>query len=163
IDGVDVPNIFNGVPNEAAGQICAINFCPNDFETAADLSAYIEPLTAFNECNNECGLPSGVEPTPSENLLVQSTTSSMKLKAFPNPYKDMLNVNYQFDYDTDVSIKFFDLRGVLVINKEIKAYRAGDSKVETFNMRGRQDQVLFMQITTNREQAVKKIISTNKR
>ncbi|WP_394368537.1 Ig-like domain-containing protein [Aegicerativicinus sediminis] len=163
VNGVNVPDIFNGTPDASANEICAIDFCLSGDADAATLSEYIKPLTAFNECNNTCGLPSGVVPTNNLETTNSSAMLGMDILTYPNPHDGVLNVRYKFDYDTDVSIKFYDLKGSLVMDKEIKGYHKGEDGLETFQMRQRQDQVLFMQVTSNREQTVKKIIATDRK
>lgn len=54
-------------------------------------------------------------------------TASADFNVYPVPFKDVLNVQYKFNYKSDVTIEVFDMRGVLV--KTVKDQQAYPGKV----------------------------------
>ncbi|WP_170110183.1 T9SS type A sorting domain-containing protein [Flavilitoribacter nigricans] len=118
---LDIAGIFNATPG--VDEAYAISFCPDDFTSASQLSAYIDPLTAFNECNNDCGLPSqieqgsmviGADPMATEML-------NNNLTVYPNPANDQLNLRFKLDSDQEISIQIADSNGRIFRTNRIEA------------------------------------------
>jgi len=69
-----------------------------------------------------------------------------------------LNIKYNFDYKSDVTIQIFDMRGQLM--KTAKEANASKDKVTTLSTDfARGNQVYIVKVTTDRESFLKKIIS----
>ncbi|WNH10506.1 T9SS type A sorting domain-containing protein [Thalassobellus suaedae] len=162
VNGVNIPNIFNGTPDATMNEVASINFCLNDFDSAADLSTYIEPLTAFNECNNTCGLPSQQEFSAQSTSKSSMTAKSINFTAYPVPYTNVLNIRYNYSFDTNIAIDIYDIRGARVMSKDITNYKKGSQGNVQFDMTRNTNRVLFVRLTTNRGDLVKKIISVDR-
>ena len=75
------------------------------------------------------------------------------------PFKDVLNVQYKFNYKSDVTIEVFDMRGVLV--KTVKDQQAYPGKVMSMpvDFKYAAEQVYFIKISTKKGSYIKKVIS----
>ncbi|MBK5193262.1 MAG: T9SS type A sorting domain-containing protein, partial [Flavobacteriaceae bacterium] len=122
---------------------------------------------------NNAGCPLGgsratTKPTPScvvstnakesGNITLESSSKAEQFSAYPVPFKETLNIKYNFDYKSDVTIQIFDMRGQLM--KTAKEANASKDKVTTLSVdfvRG--NQVYIVRVTTDRESFFKQIIS----
>ncbi|MCC1484551.1 T9SS type A sorting domain-containing protein, partial [Winogradskyella immobilis] len=89
-------------------------------------------------------------------------TSSVDFSASPVPFEDTLNVNYRFDYNTDVKIDVYDMRGSLVSTTTNYKYLAGRNGRTTLDMSRLQNAVYLVRVTTNKGTLAKKVISAKK-
>ena len=87
------------------------------------------------------------------------TTSKADFSAYPVPFKETLNIKYEFDYQSPATIQFFDMRGQLL--RTVKEAKAFNGKVTTINIdfSMRANQMYVVKVTTDRETFVKQIIS----
>jgi len=93
---------------------------------------------------------------PNSKLTIPELTK--QFSAYPVPFKETLNIKYNFDYKSDVTIQIFDMRGQLM--KTAKETNASKDKVTTLSVdfaRGSQDYIV--QVKTDRESFFKQIIS----
>ena len=97
----------------------------------------------------------------SEEVIVMPTeqTASADFNVYPVPFKDVLNVQYKFNYKSDVTIEVFDMRGVLV--KTVKDQQAYPGKVMSMpvDFKYAAEQVYFIKISTKKGSYIKKVIS----
>ncbi|PHN08124.1 T9SS type A sorting domain-containing protein [Flavilitoribacter nigricans] len=155
VNGVNVPNIFNGTPDASANEICAINFCLNGATSASQLSAYIKPLTAFNECNNTCGLPS---QNPFLAIPQFTERVNTEMRVFPNPAKDQVNLQFNLDADRQISIRVMDMNGKLYRTMQIDAMQGVNT--ETIELDGLSSGLYLIQFTDGERVQTKRFIRT---
>ncbi|TXG35839.1 T9SS type A sorting domain-containing protein, partial [Seonamhaeicola maritimus] len=106
----------------------------------------------------------GNAPTPGEmncEVVVDpwSKTIDTKVTAYPIPFTDQVNVSYKFEYDTDVTINVYDIKGALIRQAEDTNYAKGTYGTKTIDLSRADDQMYFVRLTTSKESAVRKIIS----
>ncbi|WP_299335396.1 T9SS type A sorting domain-containing protein [uncultured Psychroserpens sp.] len=89
--------------------------------------------------------------------------NSFDFKAYPVPFKDIVNIAYELDFDSDVSIQIMDIRGMVLEDVTIKGYIKNTEGKSQFNLSNIKDQILFVRVTTNRGSVLKKIVSSNKK
>ncbi|SDB25611.1 protein of unknown function DUF11 [Flavobacteriaceae bacterium MAR_2010_188] len=101
------------------------------------------------------------EPGSKESEL-SKVSNQTYFKAYPVPFEDELTIEYRFDYDTDVTIDVFDTKGALVKTNKKHNYRSGSNEKLKLDFSRHENQLYFVQIGTNREQIVKKVIRNGK-
>ena len=79
--------------------------------------------------------------------------------AYPVPFKERVNVRFDFDFDTPVKIEVFDTKGLLVLSKEAN-HRAGDLMDLPLEIARNTDQLYYVKITTNQGTITKKVLSS---
>ncbi|WP_242087026.1 T9SS type A sorting domain-containing protein, partial [Aestuariivivens sediminis] len=95
-----------------------------------------------------------------EPELVQDL-ETVDFKAYPVPFDQEVNINYSFDYDTDVHIDVFDMKGALIRSSENTQYIKGSLETTTIDLSGTDNQMFFVRITTREGTAIKKIVSSS--
>ncbi|MBF6641154.1 T9SS type A sorting domain-containing protein, partial [Flavobacterium sp. J49] len=97
-----------------------------------------------------------VDPVANETT-ARATTSSFSV--YPVPFKNELNVKYNFENNSEVVIEVFDVRGVLVqTTTDPNGYYEKEVKIDVNFSKG-SNQVYFIRITTNQGTETKKIVS----
>ena len=165
-----------GIMNLARQSVAALlNACSNEinFEiaTAAEVIAYVNAgfndagTTAYNlDMMNNAGCTLGgsrATTAPSESCSSSSASSvdaSAGISVSPVPFKDHLNIKYEFDYESAADIQIFDMRGNLV--KSHRESNAGFGKVTTLNadfVRG--EQMYIVKVTTSQGTYTKNVVS----
>ena len=82
-------------------------------------------------------------------------------KAYPVPFNKELTVQYEFDYDTDVTIEVFNTRGLKITELKNSNYSKGTLDSTKLNLSSQNDQLFFIKLTTAKRQFTKKVVSTN--
>ncbi len=141
----------------------------NDIASAVDMIN-----NAFDECRMPMGY--GVEPLPcsiTEPTAAEATVlakvvvpeeptvidSSVDFKVYPVPFEDVINVQYRFMYDTDVTIQVFNLQGGLIYGVVDNLYNNGEMATKQINLSRTFDQALIVRLTTNKEKLNKNIVA----
>lgn len=102
------------------------------------------------------------------NLEDYSNTSSIKdyltngkdlFLVYRAPFDKGVIVNYSFQYNTDVLIEIFDVKGALIIKKEALNYQKNIVVEDTINLSSINDQVLLVRLTTDKEVLVQRTIN----
>ncbi|MCK8480772.1 T9SS type A sorting domain-containing protein, partial [Psychroserpens algicola] len=84
-------------------------------------------------------------------------------KAYPVPYKDVVNLAYEFNFKTNVAIEIMDIRGTSIIRITNDDYVKGSEGKTTIDLSDAKDQILFVRMTTSQGSVIKKIVSSNKK
>ena len=92
----------------------------------------------------------------------QAAARSVDFTASPVPFNNTLNIGYQFDYDTDVTVDVYDMRGSLVSTNTNRKYVAGREGLTSLDVSHLQNAVYLVRVTTNKETLAKKVISAKK-
>ena len=105
---------------------------------------------ATKAASDECSTAAA----PAQDSKVQEVTFSV----FPVPFKDELNIRYEFDYKSDALIQIFDVRGNLVkTQKDSKVSSGHTTTINTDFVRGQQ--MYLVKVTTNRGTFVRSVVS----
>jgi hypothetical protein len=111
---------------------------------------------------SSCGEPDNNiagKMAPEEKKL-DTETSKVGFDAYPVPFKNILNIKYNFDYVSNVRIDVFNSQGVLVLSKnDTNSYLNKEVALDLKTNNG-QGQVYIVKLTTDRGSSVKKIISS---
>ncbi|WP_206080409.1 T9SS type A sorting domain-containing protein, partial [Mangrovimonas sp. CR14] len=90
---------------------------------------------------------------------IQNETVAVDFKAYPVPFKDIVNISYRFDFDTKVTLEIIDLSGRLVYTKNIQNYVKGTNGMETIDLTKTNSQMLFVRLITDQGIKIKKIVA----
>ena len=82
-----------------------------------------------------------------------------QFKAYPVPFNDILNVEYKYEYKTDVQIQVYDTKGLLITRETDKAYVKGTIGSTALNLSRVADQTLIIKVISNQEVMSKMVIS----
>ncbi|RIA09017.1 putative repeat protein (TIGR01451 family) [Flavobacteriaceae bacterium MAR_2010_72] len=143
---LDVSSLDNGV-YVIAHALISEHLCEDCYEAVDDGGSY-------SPRKNSVSCRSG------KNTSKESSQSNFK--AYPVPFRDELTIEYSFEYDTDVTIEVFDIKGALVKTKKKHNYRSGSNEKLKLDFSRHDNQLYFVKIGTNREQFVKKVIRNGK-
>ncbi len=157
-NGVKVPKIYFGSPDASANEICDVTICfAADEFSASSFSAYIEPLTAFNECNNTCGLPSqegSSDVAPESNfqivgdLMEEVDAQHFDVTAFPNPTSSYITLKLDNVQEVGALVQIRDALGRMVEDQQLDA--SGDIQT-TLNLSGYAEGLYFVRVRTNED------------
>ncbi len=86
----------------------------------------------------------------------------MDFKAYPVPFDHEVTISYEFDFRTDVTIEFFDTKGLLVLTESNTRYVAGSTGRTKVNLSRLSNQMFYVKLTTSQGTVTKKIVSSGK-
>ena len=72
-----------------------------------------------------------------------------------------MNIKYSFDYETDVTIEVFDIKGTLVKSDINNNYVKGTQDKTTLDLSKTANQLFFVRLTTSNGTVTKKIVSSS--
>ena len=107
----------------------------------------------FDECRLEVPVVIDLALTPT------GVANEPIFTAYPVPFRDVLNIKYDFDYKSDVKIEIFDSKGSLLMTEnDTDAYFNKEISVRPRFNRG-DGQLFFVKLITNQGVSIKKVIS----
>ena len=86
---------------------------------------------------------------------------SVDFTAYPVPFENEVNIKYMFDYDTDVKIEVFDIKGALIRESLNQNYIKDKVFTTKIDLSRTDNQMYFVRLTTDKGTVVKKIISSS--
>lgn len=87
-----------------------------------------------------------------------SSFSNFGFRTYQTVNTNTLNVNYELDIDSDVTVEVLNMRGI-ILKREIKQnYKAGTDETMQIDMSDESDHILFVRMTTKSGVDIKKII-----
>ena len=89
-----------------------------------------------------------------------AVTKSVDFTAYPVPFESEVNLKYSFDYDTDINIEVFDMKGALVRKAENRSYIKGTTETTKIDLSRTDNQMFFVRLTTKQGTIIKKIVSS---
>ncbi|MEG9326955.1 T9SS type A sorting domain-containing protein [Salinimicrobium catena] len=165
-----------GIMNLARQSVAALlNACNDEvnFEiaTAAGVIAYVNAgfvdpgTTAYNlDMMNNAGCTLGgsrATTAPSDacsTSMNSSVDASAGISVSPVPFKDKLNIKYEFNYKSDATIQIFDVRGNLVKTQKEKNAQFGKiTEINADFVRG--EQMYIVKVTTDQGTYTKNVVS----
>ena len=122
-------------------------------------------LKGYNELycplgNENDGLGSIAETNKQVETVELTAISDFKI--YPVPFSDVINIGYEFDYVSDVSIQIFDMRGQLLRTYRDYAITAGSVTTINVDFAVSANQMYIVKLITDRESLVKQITSSKK-
>ena len=92
-------------------------------------------------------------------IVHNDSINSPTFKAYPVPFENDVFLEYKFNYETDVTIEVFDLKGALIKRVVNKAYNVGTTTKTKLDFSNLSDQLYFVKLKTNKGIGVKKLVS----
>lgn len=80
-------------------------------------------------------------------------------KLFPIPFDEAITIQYRFDYETNVDIEVINTQGMKIARMSNDNYNQGTVVNTPLRLSSYSDQLLFVRITTSKDEITKKIIS----
>jgi hypothetical protein len=133
--------------------------------------AIVHAVTCEKTCKCDGSTNNGTNPEPYymeldldcvvESKVAESDTTSdvLKFNIYPVPFENSIDVQYRFEYDTDVTIQIFNLLGVKIYEGLDKDYVKFEKTTRHLNLVSTSDQTLIVRILTSKEELSKIIIS----
>jgi hypothetical protein len=155
-----------------------LNICSEDvdysseFATISALQSYVNGAFTSGDINmagshldllNNAGCPLGgskANTSPSDSCTTTSKMEPAGFDAYPVPFKDVLTIQYKFDYVSDVKIEVVNATGRTVLTKEDMNSYLNKEVALNLKMNRGQEQVYVVKVTTNRGSSVKKVMSS---
>ncbi len=92
----------------------------------------------------------------------KNAKATSDVSTFPVPFKETVNVTYDFDYTSDVTIQVFDMRGQHLRTYKDKKVTKGSVTRMNVDFALKANQMYILKVTTDRETFVKQIVSSKK-
>ena len=135
-----------------------IDYVTANFNNAGEAGSYLDMLNNTGDC------PMGgsrATTAPSESCSTSSASSvdaSAGISVSPVPFKDKLNIKYEFNYKSDATIQIFDVRGNLVKTQKEKNAQFGKiTEINADFVRG--EQMYIVKVTTDQGTYTKNVVS----
>ena len=133
--------LINGSEGGNAFDGASIN-CDNDDSDSAD-----------NDSGNGNGKGNGRN----------KSTAISGFDAYPVPFNEVINVKYDFEYESNVEIQIFDMRGKFLRKYKDNKVTAGDVTTLNVDFALKANQMYVVKLVTDREVFVKQIVSSSKK
>ena len=106
-------------------------------------------------------LQRGAEISAAANIGDTDKGIELDFMAYPVPFDKDVNVKFNFEFDTDVTINVHDTRGLLVKSLSLSNVRAGSEISKAFDLSRAGDQIFYISVITNKGSVTKKVVSSN--
>ena len=131
-----------------------------DVITGIDASSVNGAVDAINKGFDGCRIQ---VPVPVDSVASVSLDASTEatFSAYPVPFKEYINVRYEFDYQSKARIEVYDAKGLFVMAyNDADAYFNKEVRLDvTFNHG--EGQMFFVKVITDKGVSTKKIVSKN--
>ncbi|RMZ51933.1 T9SS C-terminal target domain-containing protein [Flavobacteriaceae bacterium PRS1] len=166
------PNI-DGTPTVAPGQYTynsgALDHVYNYKVVFTNVTAPFWIITHAVVCEEVCrcdddrgngGSHEGGDAACTEDK-VSTETARVDFTAYPVPFDKEVTIKYSFDYDTNVKIEVFDIKGALITSDINYNYVRGTQDKTRIDLSRAANQLFFVRLTTSNGTVVKKIVSSS--
>ncbi|MGB7842653.1 MAG: T9SS type A sorting domain-containing protein, partial [Salinimicrobium sp.] len=147
-----------------------IDYVRNNVDTPGAAGSYLDMLNnagctmggsrATTAPSDDC--ESYEKPKGKGNGKNKNAKATSDVSTFPVPFKETVNVSYDFDYTSDVTIQLFDMRGRHLRTYKDKKVTKGSVTTMNIDFALKANQIYILKVTTDRETFVKQIISSKK-
>jgi len=116
-------------------------------------------IDAQSGCHDDTPLPGACPGTSTATGDV--STSVAIFTAYPVPFKEYINIRYEFNYQSKARIEIFDAKGMFVMAyDDADAYFNKEVRLNTTFNQG-EGQLFFVKVITDREVSTQKVVSKN--
>jgi len=143
-----------------------LDFCENSGEVEV-------VFTATDECGNESETtssyvfnplatndPVGVSNDNAGSNEGEAMGVELDFMAYPVPFDRDINVKFNFEFDTDVTIEVHDTKGLLIMSETLKGVRKDSDTTRKLDLSKGADQLFYITVTTNQGSVTKKVVSS---
>jgi len=169
------PTKNNGSPTVAPGQYnfnlgsfdYISNYTLEDVEVDGPFWIIIHGVSCEETCRCSISNDEGGSETSSEDNIdctdngAPTSLTEVVFGAYPVPFDGIVNIEYTFDYNTNISIEVFDIRGMLVKKLADSYYSNGTNGNSRIDLEGTSNQIYFIKLTTDRGVSIKKVVSSH--
>ncbi len=168
------PTKPNGRPTVAPGQynfnLGSLDYVQNytleDVEVTGPFWIIAHAVSCTRVCactisNDEGGSQTSQEDAidcGTENLAQTEPVWNLDFTAYPVPFDNYVNVSYNLNYDSDVVIEVFDIRGRLIRTIQ-ENYNQGQRAETRIDLSEVPNQVLFIKLSSDRSVGMKKVVA----
>ncbi|MEW4925681.1 T9SS type A sorting domain-containing protein, partial [Algibacter sp. 2305UL17-15] len=100
------------------------------------------------------------DPSCDGSLGVDDYTNNIgEFIVYPVPFKEHINLKYTINYNTDIKIQIFDVRGALINSYEKKNYTRGVEEIIEINLSHIEVSMLFVNLITDKETLTRRIVA----
>ena len=126
----------------------------------------IRTFTASDGCNEStCSVTytwSVEESSPTQAAPDQDAKGvELDFKTYPVPFDSSVNVKFNFEFDTDITVEVHDTKGLLVKSMTINGVKRGSEVSRKLDLSRGADQLFYITVTTNQGSVTKKVVSSN--
>ena len=107
-------------------------------------------------------LTTSTQSIQAEDLSVEEPVVETDVAVYPVPFSDVINIDYQFDYTSDVVVEIFDFGGNLLRTLKDSNVSRGSTTSIAVDFSISANQMYMVRVTTERETFVKQIVSSKK-
>ncbi|MHA6281507.1 T9SS type A sorting domain-containing protein, partial [Salinimicrobium sp. CAU 1759] len=146
---------------EIQGESGSFGQLPLDVDGQCDATP--PDLGGYDGCTT--GSNSFIQSTQSiqaESLSAEEPVVETDVAVYPVPFSDMINVDYEFDYSSDVTIEIFDFGGNLLRTVKDSNVSRGSTTSIAVDFSISANQMYLVRVATDRETFVKQIVSSKK-
>ena len=140
-----------------------VTFDIGDYDGSLYVIAHAVTCQETCICSEPLGLDDGKD-FGTKNVNINCVEDNVELSktnefnAYPVPIVDVLNVQYKYDYKTDVKIQVYDLKGMLISSETDSQYKKGEIRTKQLDLSRVEDQALIIRLITNKEVNSKMVI-----
>uniref|UniRef100_UPI0024944CC7 T9SS type A sorting domain-containing protein n=1 Tax=Algibacter mikhailovii TaxID=425498 RepID=UPI0024944CC7 len=84
-----------------------------------------------------------------------------KISVYPIPFDQELFTKYSFDYNTNVKIEVFDMKGSLIRRYHNRNYKKGSKAITKLDLSGTDNDMYIVRITTSKDVLIKKVVNSS--
>ena len=100
--------------------------------------------------------------TVQSSEIIEEPVVETDVALYPVPFSDVINIEYDFEYISDVTIDVFDLQGNHLRTYTDSQVTRGSATVLNIDFALRANKMYVVQVSTDREKFVKQIVSSKK-
>ncbi len=115
------------------------------------------PAYTSNANYNATSVPPSQASAPGEG---ETMGVELDFMAYPVPFDTVVNVKFNFEFDTDVTIEVHDTKGLLIMSETLKGVRKGSDTKRKLDLSKGADQLFYITVTTNQGSVTKKVVSS---
>lgn len=126
-----------------------------DLEALSCEQYYFIAHAEVNVCSTEMTMNRIINNNKQTTLV----SNNINFKVYPVPFKDVVTIEYSFDYVTQVEIEIVDIHGRIIYSYLDTNYHKGLHSISKVNLNVTNQQLLFVRVSTSNGTIIKKIIA----
>ena len=145
---VPLADLMNGNPNGP-------NYCPEEFYLIAH--AQVDVCEGTREPEPTASVVQSTQSIQAESLSIETVENDVSVS--PVPFDEEINLSYDLNYTSDVTIEIFDFGGNLLKTVKERGVSKGSSTSIGVDFSIGANQMYLLRVSTDRETFVKQILS----